>query len=56
MPSCTASLVFTGSDGGTCLGYAAHCARSDGGSQAADCTTPTYPLGTAVTIVAAPRS
>lgn len=48
---CTANFVFTDADGHVYVGYAAHCAGLGAATDTDGCTSPTMPLGTAVTFV-----
>lgn len=45
---CTANFVFYDAAGNVYVGYAAHCAGKGSSSDINGCTTPSHPLGTAV--------
>lgn len=47
---CTANFVFTGADGSTYLGQAAHCSGTGGSTETNGCSAKSLPLGTPVTI------
>ncbi len=47
---CTSNFVFTGADGSTYLGQAAHCSGTGTATETNGCTAKSLPIGTPVTI------
>lgn len=47
---CTANFVFTGADGSTYIGQAAHCSGTGGSTETNGCSAKSLPLGTPVTV------
>ncbi len=47
---CTANFVFSGADGATYIGQAAHCSGTGGSTETNGCNAQSLPLGTAVKV------
>jgi hypothetical protein len=47
---CTANFIFTGADGSTYIGQAAHCSGTGASTETNGCTAKSLPIGTRVTV------